>query len=67
MLMVMSPTERTSLERAIDLRDEEVRLRERARRLELIPERSEAARRLYLRANGVRKVRMALLERCGLR
>ena len=65
--MVMSPTERTTLERVIALRDEEIRLRERARRLELIPERREAARRVYLRANGVRKMRMALLERCGLR
>ena len=65
--MVMSPAERTTLERVVDLRDEEVRLRERARRLELIPERREAARRLFIRANGVRKVRMALLERCGLR
>jgi hypothetical protein len=65
--MVMSPVERTTLERVLHLRDEEVRLRERARKLELDPQRREAARQLFLRAGGVRKVRMALLERCGLR
>lgn len=65
--MVMSQTDQATLERVVALRDREIELRQRARRLELIPERREAARELFARANGLRKARMALLDRCGLR
>ena len=55
------------LQRVLDLIEEEARLRERGRRLELIPQRREAADLIFLRASGLRKARLALLERCGIR
>ena len=65
--MAMTPAETSTVARAIALRDEEIEARDQARHLELDPAHREAARELFLRANGLRKARLALLERCGLR
>lgn len=45
---------------------EETVLRDAARIAELDPERADEAFALYARANGLRKVRIALMERLGL-
>lgn len=55
-----------TVDRIVALRDREVALRERGRRLELIPTRREAANELFRKADGLRKARKALIERCGL-
>jgi hypothetical protein len=59
-----------AVQRSITLRQREVLVRESARKLELDPsgdpELAEEARRLITRANGLRKLRLALLNRCGL-
>ena len=56
--------------RAAELVEREAALRQAARQLELDttgdPVLAEEARRLIARANGVRKMRLALLARCGL-
>jgi hypothetical protein len=56
-----------TLVRAAELVDDEAQVRELARHAELYPERAEEARQLFGMANGLRKARLALLERCGLR
>ena len=63
----MSPSDQDTVARAIALRDKEIEARDQARHLELDPTHTEAARVLFLRASGLRKARLALLERCGLR
>lgn len=52
--------------RIVALRKAEERLRERARRLELNPFAQAAARDLFRQASGLRRARLALIERCGL-
>ena len=71
--MVMSPTDQATLERATALRDLEVVVRDAARKIEHAnvpigdPGVAEAVERLVGQANGLRKARMALMDRCGLR
>lgn len=62
----MTPAMASQVDRIAALYDREVALREHARRLELEPTRREAARALFARANGLRKIRLELLKRCGL-
>jgi len=62
----MTPALAATVDRIASLYDREVQLRERARHLELIPARREAAQELFRRASGLRKMRLALLSRCGL-
>ena len=62
----MNPVLAATVDRIVELRDRELTLREQARALELIPSRREAAQALFRRASGLRKVRLALIERAGL-
>lgn len=62
----MTPTLAAQVDRIAALRSEEARIRALARRLELIPTRREAANALFRRASGLRKARLALIERCEL-
>lgn len=54
--------------RIVALRRAEERLRERARRYELVPGPfgRATANELFRQASGLRRARMALIERCGL-
>lgn len=55
-----------TVDRIIALRRAEEALRNRARRLELYPHRRAAANSLFRQASGLRKARLALIERCQL-
>ena len=63
----MTPSPVHTLDRAVALMEREVELRGQARHLELDPLRTQEAAQLFRRANGLRRARLALLERCGLR
>jgi hypothetical protein len=52
--------------RIIALRRAEERLRGTARRLELNPYQRDLANELFRQASGLRRARLALIERCGL-
>jgi hypothetical protein len=52
--------------RILALIETEAALRSDARLLELVPVNAERAARLFRRASQVRRVRLALVERCGL-
>ena len=54
------------VETALDLREREARLRAAARRAELVVGRHQEASDLFRRASGLRRLRIRLLERCGL-
>jgi hypothetical protein len=56
-----------TLERALKLVEDEADVRQRARVLELDPASAKEAEDLFLRASGLRRARLALLERAGLR
>jgi hypothetical protein len=56
-----------TLERAVALVEDEADVRELARHLENDPARVGEAHELFRRAEGLRKARLALLERVGLR
>lgn len=62
----MSPALAAGVDRIATLYDRELQLRTEARQVELIPHRSEEARRLYRRASAARRVRLAMLRRWHL-
>ena len=64
--MMLRPNLMPTVDHIAALYDHEVQLREQARHLELNPLRREAANRLFRKANGYRKARLALLKRCEL-
>jgi hypothetical protein len=61
----MSPQVQHDLAKAMELLEHEVRLRQAGRAAEVKLARGEAER-LFRRASGLRRLRIALLERCGL-
>lgn len=54
------------IRRALNLMAVEAEYRQWARRLELDPATAHHATTLFMAASGLRKARLALLERCGL-
>ncbi|HEX7172423.1 MAG TPA: hypothetical protein VF365_07445 [Candidatus Limnocylindria bacterium] len=68
----MSSTDLATVERAVALRDLEIVVRDAARKIEHAnvaigdPDVAALVERLVRQANGHRKARIALLERCGL-
>lgn len=63
----MDAVTKQTLERAVALVEDEADVRELARHYELDPATTEEAAQLFAKAGGLRKARLALLERAGLR
>lgn len=55
-----------AVDRAAEMYEREVALREDARRIELVPSRREEARRAYRHAQRLHRMRLALLRRWKL-
>lgn len=66
MIPTLSTAQLRDVETAMDLREREARLRAAARRAELVVGGHQEAADLYRRASGLRRLRLRLLERCGL-